>query len=49
MLNAFLTYMNTRKIKNPMDKVYGNMEKLDDHRVYISDHITLKNIFRKEK
>ena len=49
MLANFLTFMNTRKIKNPMDKVFGNLEQID-HRKYISPgKITLKNIFRKEK
>lgn len=49
MLHTFLTFMNTRRIKNPMDKIYGNFEKIDNHRCYCQRPITLKNIFIKEK
>jgi hypothetical protein len=50
MLSTFLTFLNTRRINNPMDRIYGNLEKIDNHRRYISnDKITLKNIFRGEK
>lgn len=49
MLHAFLTFMNSRRIKNPMDKIYGNFEKIDNHRCYCQRPITLKNIFIKEK
>jgi len=46
MLGAFLTYMNCKKVLNPMDKIYGNLEKYNqDHHI----HLSLKNIFRKEK
>jgi hypothetical protein len=46
MLSAFLTFMNVNKTKNPMDKIYGNIQKMNtDQHI----NLTLKNIFRREK
>jgi hypothetical protein len=46
MWGTFLTYMNVNKQKNPLDKLYGNIQKMNsDNHI----HLTLKNIFKKEK
>jgi hypothetical protein len=46
MLSAFLTYLNTRKVVNPLDKIFTNMETIKNKNTI---DLSLKNIFRREK